>query len=493
MAARRNDLTGADRAEIVKEYWAVQGKRDGTVQRLAEKYHISRQTVTNLGRQACEVLPLILEPGRHGPTSETHTVEVTRERLTRGCIVLTEAGVSQRDIAFCLQALLDSQISPSWVNAELAEIEAQAAEINASWRPEINETLAGDEIYSNGLPNLLVVGNTSLYIYALTRQPTRDAETWGCVLLDAPVAPQFASDGGSGLTAGVQLAGREAHQSDWDHLLRPLWGQVYRLEKRAYATLQAIEDRRVKFDQAHTAGRLQQHWAAWEKLTAQAEAQMAHYDIFASLARQVDDWFALIDVKSGELRDPQVGAQSLRDLGEKLGQWEGRIYKKLSCNLANFAAGLFSYQPVLEAALAPLCECWGPKAIRSLSRIWQTEANQKRRAGPLSEQRAQQVLWEASLDEAVAVLGEAQFWPAWEAVCDVLGRAWRGSMLAECVNSLLRPMLNGRKHTDQGCLELFRFLHNARPFKRGKRKGHSPAQLAGLHVPDDPLTLLGLA
>jgi hypothetical protein len=65
-------------------------------------------------------------------------------------------------------------------------------------------------------------------------------------------------------------------------------------------------------------------------------------------------------------------------------------------------------------------------------------------------------------------------------------------MLAECVNSLLRPVLDRRKHTDQGCLELFRWLHNVRSFKRGKRAGHSPAQLVGIHVPDDPLLLLGL-
>lgn len=30
------------------------------------------------------------------------------------------------------------------------------------------------------------------------------------------------------------------------------------------------------------------------------------------------------------------------------------------------------------------------------------------------------------------------------------------------------------------------------PFKRGKHAGHSPAQLAGLDVSDDVLTLLGL-
>ena len=61
------------------------------------------------------------------------------------------------------------------------------------------------------------------------------------------------------------------------------------------------------------------------------------------------------------------------------------------------------------------------------------------------------------------------------------------------MNGLLRPILDGRQHTDQECLELFRFLHNARPFERGKRANHSPAQLVGLTVPEDPLTLLGLA
>jgi hypothetical protein len=60
------------------------------------------------------------------------------------------------------------------------------------------------------------------------------------------------------------------------------------------------------------------------------------------------------------------------------------------------------------------------------------------------------------------------------------------------ITNLLRPLLDGRKHTDQGCLDLFRFLHNVRPFARGKRAGHSPAQLVGLDLPDDPLILLGL-
>ena len=57
-------------------------------------------------------------------------------------------------------------------------------------------------------------------------------------------------------------------QLDWDHLLRPLWGQVTRLEKQAYAALEAVAARATKFNHSHTTKRLAQHLAAWERLSA---------------------------------------------------------------------------------------------------------------------------------------------------------------------------------------------------------------------------------
>jgi hypothetical protein len=389
--------------------------------------------------------------------------------------------------------MLDTTLSPSWVNGNLAHLEDAAATVNASWQPQVEETLSGDEMYSNGSPNLVVVGNNSLYLYALTRQPACDGATWGCVLLDSPAAPQFASDAGYGLAAGVKAAELEVHQLDWDHLLRPLWGHAARLERQAYAALLAVEERAAKFDQAHTAKRLANHLAAWERLNTTAEEQLARCDAFWELAQQVDAQFALIDIESGAIRDPVAGAAALRHVGQQLQGWAGRIYQKLSSNLIHWAEGLFHYHAVLVDALAPISARWGAPAVRALSRIWQIEADGHRHGLPVMQQQAYQSLWEASLDEAYALLGPQRLWPAWEDVRQVLGRAWRGSMLAECANSLLRPLLAGRKHTDQGCLELFRFQHNVHVFERGKRAGHSPAQLVGLEVPEDPLTLLGLA
>jgi len=465
----------------------------GLVTELAQTHGVSRQTIYTIAAAAKTRLEAKMQPGRHGPSPTEKAVQVDRNRLQRSTLVLTEVGVSQRDIGFCLAEILDTSLSAAWVNAELSQREALAAVVNASWQPSITETLSGDEIYSNGSPNLLVVGNDSLFIYTLTRQVACDGDTWGCVLLDQPNCPQFSSDGGLGLAAGAQAAGVPVHQLDWDHLLRPLWGQVTRLESQAYAALQAVEERAAKFTQSHTIKRLEQHFTAWEKLESEAQKQVAQYDGFFEIAQQVDEQFALIDLESGRLRDRQQGAAQLQALGEQLRRWPGRIYAKLSSNLLNWATALFAYQPLLEQSLAALIQQWGEPAMHALARLWQIEADQKRHVRSLVQQQTSQMLWAQNLQQAASLLGYEQLGVAWEAVNQVLGRSWRGSMLAECINSLLRPKLRGRKHTDQECLELFRFLHNVRPFARGKRAQHSPAELAGVLVPEDPLTLLGLA
>lgn len=491
MGARRDNITGIERAQIAIETLASY-RPYGKVTQLAKKYKVTRQAIYTMAASGKALLDQGMEPGPHGAKVKRKMVSVNREHIERSTVVLTRFGVSQRDIPVCLEELLDTRLSSGWVNGQLAKCETKAAEINRHWQPSVEETLSGDEIYSNGSPNLLVVGNESLYIYALTRQPTCDGDTWGCVLLDSPHAAQFSSDGGLGLAAGARSAGVRVHQLDWDHLLRPLWGQAARLERQAYAALEALEERSIQFQQAKTARRLEQHLSIWERLKADVEAKLSKFDQFYALAQQVDAQFALIDLETGQIRDPVAGANLQRSIGKQLSQWEGRIYAKLSANLINWADELFAYQPILQQALAPLTDQWGTPAVQALARLWQLEADARRQPVPLMYRPAQQATWNHCLDAAVSLLGLDRLMPAWQALSQVLNRSWRGSMLCECVNSLLRPVLAGRKSSDQGCLELFRFLHNVHRFPRGKRGGHSPAELAGISLPTDPLTLLGL-
>jgi hypothetical protein len=188
-------------------------------------------------------------------------------------------------------------------------------------------------------------------------------------LLDGPECPQFASDAGTGLAAGAKAAAVRVHQLDWDHLLRPLWGQAARLERQAYAALQAVEERAAQFAAATTPKRLQQHLTKWDQLHHLAAEKVAQCDAFAQLARQVDDWFALIELSTGQLREVTEGIKQLQSLGEQLQGWSGRIYQKLATNLQNWAPGLFSYQPVLAEALRLCRPLWRTSHHRLVSAV----------------------------------------------------------------------------------------------------------------------------
>lgn len=492
MAERRDDIVPAERAQIVIEMMSP-NRPWGRVKQLAETYQLSRQALYDMTTTGRDALIRAMIPGQHGPQPQQRDVVVTKNRLQRSVLTLSELGVSQRGVKTCLSEMLDTNISLGWVNSELASLEEVAQQVNEQFEPASNETLAGDEIFANGLPNLLVVGNDSLYIYALTRQDERDGHTWGCVLLDVPETRQFASDAGTGLAAGVQAAELSHHQLDWDHLLRPMWGQATRLEEQAYAALIKVAEREALFAKSQTSKRLHQHLAKWEALEAEADKKIETLDAFAQIARKVDAYFALIDLETGQLVDAEKGVAHLQVLGEQMTTFSGRIYQKLATNLRNWAASLFTYQALLSSELTVLTTQYSSEAIAALCRIWQCEADEKRRHLSLPEKENRQQIWQQALDTAYLCLGDSRFDSAWEAVTTLLSHPWRGSMSAECVNSLLRPILDRRKHTDQGCLDLFRFLHNVRPFLRGKRAGHSPAQLAGISLPDDPLALLGLA
>ncbi len=163
MGTRRDDITGSKRAVIAIEVLNP-NRPQGTIPDLAQTYSLSRQALYDIAGKAKQILATMLEPQPHGPQPGGQTKEVERDRLERGVLSLTEIGASQRGVVFGLSELLDTKVSLGWVNGQISQLEQEAAMANQHWQPSIGESLAGDEIYSNGGPNLLVVGNDSLYM-----------------------------------------------------------------------------------------------------------------------------------------------------------------------------------------------------------------------------------------------------------------------------------------------------------------------------------------
>ena len=136
MGTRRDDITSSQRAQIAIRALSPD-RLWGTVSRLAEEYDVSRKTVYDIAAVGERALMAGLEPGPHGPSPVEKTVWVDRNRLVRSTVVLTEVGVSQRDVSFCLDELLDTELSTCWVNAELAMVDKIAARVNGQWEPMV--------------------------------------------------------------------------------------------------------------------------------------------------------------------------------------------------------------------------------------------------------------------------------------------------------------------------------------------------------------------
>ena len=125
MGPRRDDIPIIDRMQMGLMVLSSPRKW-GAITQCAQRHQLSRQSVYAIGAQVRCLLLNGLKPGPHGPHTAKTVIPVNRNRLLRSLVALTDVGVSQRDIEFVLDELLDTPVSPSWVNHQLAELEQQA-------------------------------------------------------------------------------------------------------------------------------------------------------------------------------------------------------------------------------------------------------------------------------------------------------------------------------------------------------------------------------
>src|SRR5262245_8947650 len=195
MGARRDDMLVQQRMQLALAVLAPQ-RPHGAITHLARTAGVSRQTTYTLAASAEQLLRRHLVPGAHGPALSTSTIQIDSNRLRRASLVLTEVGVSQRDVAVCLAELLDTSVSVGWLHTALAQLEQAAAAQNAAWQPAIGEALAGDDLCSTPLASLLLGGEVPLCVDALACRPVCRGETRGGVVRDSRACRECSRGGG---------------------------------------------------------------------------------------------------------------------------------------------------------------------------------------------------------------------------------------------------------------------------------------------------------
>jgi hypothetical protein len=320
------------------------------------------------------------------------------------------------------------------------------------------------------------------------RGPDRSGESWCEVLTHWPCLEHVIADGGQGLERGVKLANaarctqgevpetvsspvmtmgldvfhthrelERVRQRQWKHAER-------QLETASQADAKVERYKRQGRDPRGVSGVAGRAWRKAERLFDQAvNAQEAVHQIAAALA-----WF---DTK-GRLYCRQTAQAQLDEASQQL---QGACWSKVKRLLSDDRTlrHLDRLSAHLTAAVSE------PVLRDALTRLWYVNDQRRQAQGDACIRLHQLVVIEQVLCERLC----PQWQSAYRRVDALLRHAVRASSAVECVNSVVRMHQGRHRHVSQGLLDLKRLYWNCRIFREGKRKGKSPYDLLGLHLP----------
>lgn len=466
----------------------------GLVTGLARQLGTSRKFVYGLAERSKLALAEAMKPSLPGPKPISRTLLVDRQVLDRAIVTLAMAGkVSERAISECLGQIYDLEPSLGYVSGVLSRASQAAGSLLDSLRLEMNGAqLEADELFACSRAHLLALEHSSMLILLLRQTRRCDEGAWSEALADITARGvrmrRLGSDGGKALGAAASKVEGLEHQGDRFHALRQVGRVVRLLEKAAYAAIAREEElarKALGMNPAHPMGGYVHDRAS--EAQAQAEVRIGRYDAMRILKGWVAEALEAIEARSGRLRNR---AECLADLYAATGlmrELGGDQIKRLAEYLDRSGPILLAYADYLALPMGHLARELGAEGTRLLSREWLL-GKRLRHSRKAEDRRA---YLRARL---LALLHYRDGYPkAREELFSLLDATVRGSSLAECVNSLLRPYAQLMRGLGERFLPLFQLYRNAHIFARGKRAGASPFQLAGIPTPEgDWLDWLGL-
>jgi len=431
---------------------------------------------------------------------------VSRERIVRTALSATFPGnVSLRPLQNILSEAFDEERSVGWLSELLSEAGTRAGELlgEIDTSPLQNVIAARDETFFLGQPLLLVIDPVSTVILECTVAPDRTAETWGIVLMMAQ--DQGATLGGlvEDMATMYPASQKEAEldvdvQKDVWHIERDGGKVRTSLENAAFKAIQQVADLERKLLKKWDDDLFDNHYI---QAVAQEEKAIEQYDAFCDAFTHLCDALEVVDIRSGEIRDKDTNEWLFK---ETLNLLESINHPKVTSwfkTLRNHQKQLLQYLEWLATSLNPykdelaktLRDPQGrTQFIRLVARIWRLRQAVINGSPHLktSLHDSEQFLKDAIEQYPILKQMATQLYQILDAAC-------RSSSMIENINGLLKRFLRARRsfnstQTLQLYLNLFTLWHNMRVYQRGKRKGLSPYQHAGINTESqDWLTMLG--
>lgn len=495
MAFQRNHVSDADRLKIGLHVFLYKSVY-GVITDLARKYVVSQWCIYYCYAQFL----LLREIQNTLPTSTTPRIGCydTREERVLSLYLETEASIS--GIRRVLNQLFGQEVS----SGTISEIVTAYGSVLPSYETVTCRLIfVSDEIFV-GQPILVTVEPLSNYLLSLELVETRDKVTWGACwfeMVDAETGhvERIVADLAKGLVGGIKemlgthQAAQQVFQGDLFHLIMRLVAGITRAERKAYAAIKQEYEALEKFERAKSEHTLLKRMAVYEAAQAETEQWMQWVDESRSLFRELQEVLRIVDMKTGALRRK---ANVLADVETILTLFEQEIPEKKIQKGARFLRDhldvLLRYFDDVEAAAKELESVIPDATVRhALFRLYAFQ--QQRRVASGRHRRWLEAQWASCHNALLARIGQVEYEQWSQRVEQTLDGIIRSSSVVENTNGRLRRFFDSaRGQISQSRLNLIRFYLNHQPFERGRRQGHSPAQLFhGEHASSDHwLTLL---
>lgn len=465
----------------------------GRVKFIAEHFKIPRSTLyrkskefisefcNNCGRPAKQSNTSVKELKSRAEESDARIRELEKELeylkagnrqiIRRLTFLLIAIGVSGRTLAWILNLCFGIKVSHSTILNQAQQYGEKATGIMRSHFTEHGINAAIDEIYISGKALFLAVAPSSLLICNSAVYEGATEENWNHFLNMMHNLKGTVSDRGAGILAAVTKIRGHKHQSDVFHCMYNVLKELRKLESRSYSLIRSEEKAEDKLNKKRKRGRDTRSEAA--SLRAVKNRCRAAVALFDSMREAVELAFNAMLISDGFTITRKDKARETLDfvcewISDINPEWTKVISAFKDEYLLEYLDAIYEKVSRIDVqAKTPLDNEY---IFSTLIYYWEKQAARR--------WRGKEVIFPADIEERLNSMC-SNYKQVKDDLFKCLDGTTKASSSVECINSKIGFFRYDKKYFNNEYANLISVVHNLTPFLNGKRKGYSPAKLAG--------------
>jgi len=487
----RTPLNSSDKRNLLAKTIICQAH--GDISFLSREFNLSRKAIYHTRDQVNSLLDGLLEDNNEPDCIATVDVDVAQLRRAIITLAIT-APNSIRAIEEQIPLLYPGcKVSYGTIQGVIVEAQVNAKAFNKTVSLANINSVALDEMFSQGEPVLAGIDLDSSFLFSLSHESSRDGDTWARVLEQAKSQQMqpahVVKDGAKGMAKGVEEVFEKSEQRDDVFHAIYLANKAKRLlEHRAYRRIGAEHDAKKAYEKPTVKNKKSKAKSlVWAK--KKCAVAIERYSLVEQAVQKIRAAFCSINLTTGELLSNDAAKQLLVEAIILLRQTQSYHCLSVARYIENRLTGLTLASGHLHKKLLSLCADYPQTSVSLACRFFE----RKRKLKKMNAWKKQKVTLEmlgaykliyTELEETVADELMAK-------TSKMLATRHMASSAIEGFNATLRSYLYVRKGVNQGFLDLFQAWHNLRARRWGRHKGTSAYEVLTGKKVADWLTLLG--